>query len=75
MILKSSIVENNLSSLKEYNPILFYGENNGLKNDLKEQIKIKAESSEVITLFQDEILQKKDLLEKETNNLSLFETK
>jgi len=75
MILKSSIVENNLSSLKEYNPILFYGENDGLKNDLKEQIKIKAGSSEVITLFQDEILQKKDLLEKETNNLSLFETK
>ena len=75
MILKSTIVENNLSTLKDYNPIIFYGENEGLKNDLKEQIKIKAKTAEIITLFQEEILQKKNLLEKETSNLSLFESK
>ena len=54
MILKSTIVENNLSTLKDYNPIIFYGENEGLKNDLKEQIKIKAKTAEIITLFQEE---------------------
>mgnify|MGYP003682037503 FL=1 len=75
MILKSKIIENNLSTLKDYNPIIFYGENEGLKNDLKEQIKIKAKTAEIITLFQEEILQKKNLLEKETSNLSLFESK
>ena len=75
MILKSTIVENNLSTLKDYNPVIFYGENEGLKNDLKEQIKIKAKTAEIITLFQEEILQKKNLLEKETSNLSLFESK
>ena len=51
MILKSKIIENNLSTLKDYNPIIFYGENEGLKNDLKEQIKIKAKTAEIITLF------------------------
>ena len=64
MILKSTIVENNLSTLKDYNPVIFYGENEGLKNDLKEQIKIKAKTAEIITLFQEEILQKKKLARK-----------
>ena len=75
MILKSTTVENNLSLLKELNLILLYGENVGLKNDIKEKIKLKAKDSEIIILFQEEILQKKNLLEREINNLSLFDIK
>ena len=43
MILKSKIIENNLSTLKDYNPIIFYGENEGLKNENKE---LKAQIKE-----------------------------
>ena len=39
MILKSYIVEKNIDSLKDYSSILVYGENIGLKDDIKEKIK------------------------------------
>ena len=44
MIFKSYLVENNLSLLKDKNIILLYGENNGLKDDIKKSIieKIKT---------------------------------
>ena len=35
MIFKSYLVENDLSLLKDKNIILLYGENTGLKDDLK----------------------------------------
>ena len=38
MILKSYIVENNINFFKENKFALFYGENLGLKNELKEKI-------------------------------------
>ena len=37
MILKSYLVENNLKSLDKYKFILFYGENIGLKSQLKKK--------------------------------------
>ena len=38
MIFKSYLVESNLSLLKDKNIILLYGENNGLKDDIKKSI-------------------------------------
>ena len=38
MIFKSYLVENDLSLLKDKNIILLYGENTGLKDDLKRNI-------------------------------------
>ena len=41
MILKSFIVEKNISIVDQYFVTLFYGENIGLKDDLKEKLKEK----------------------------------
>ena len=38
MILKSYIVEQNIEILKNYRATLVYGENNGIKDDIKESI-------------------------------------
>ena len=40
MILKSYLLENNPENLNQYNSILFYGENDGLKDDFKDKINI-----------------------------------
>ena len=75
MILKSFIVEKNISLLEEYENILIYGENDGIKEDLREKIKEKNIDSEVINIFQEEILKNKNLILKEVQNLSLFNNK
>ena len=41
MILKSYLVEKNLSLLDNYNAVLFYGENIGFKDEIKTEIKGK----------------------------------
>ena len=43
MILKSYIVEQNIDILKNYKATLIYGENNGIKDDIKEEIRNKNE--------------------------------
>tara|TARA_B100001996_G_scaffold380925_1_gene369343 strand:+ start:466 stop:1470 length:1005 start_codon:yes stop_codon:yes gene_type:complete len=75
MILKSFIIEKNISLLEEYENILIYGENDGIKEDLREKIKEKNVDSEIINIFQEEILKNKNLLLKEVKNLSLFNNK
>ena len=40
MIFKSYIIEKNFSQIETTQSILFYGENNGLKNFLKDLLKI-----------------------------------
>ena len=47
MIYKSYILEQNINSLNE-KIALFYGENLGLKNDLKKKLKIKYKDSEIL---------------------------
>ena len=63
MILKSYEIQKNKSNLLKYNFFLMYGENLGLKKDIKEIIKntIQKESSDIdmISLYQDEILENK----------------
>ena len=72
MIYKSYLIENNLSSIKE-NLILFYGENLGLKNDLKNKIKDFNTNALIINLNQEEILADENKFFNELFNKSLFE--
>ena len=47
MIVKSYLIENNIESLNK-NKVLFYGENNGLKQDIKIKIKSSNQTAEII---------------------------
>ncbi len=71
MIYKSYLVEENINLLNK-NLVLFYGENLGFKNQIKNIIKSKS-NSEIINLFQDEVLKKPETLFNEILNKSLFE--
>ena len=75
MIFKSYLVESNVSLLKDKNIILLYGENNGLKDDIKKSIIEKNKNKEIIRLTQDDILKNNSLLDNEIMNLSLFDDK
>lgn len=72
MILKSYLVENNLKSLDKYKFILFYGENIGLKSQLKKKISERINDVDIISLYQEDISKNKDILLEEYKNVSLF---
>ena len=72
---KSTLVEENINILKN-NITLFYGENLGLKSDLKSQIKKRNRGSEVFDFYQEDILKNENLIFERIFNKSLFnETK
>ena len=73
MIYKSYIVENNINILKN-NLILFYGENLGLKNELKDKIS-KSLKVKILKFTQDDILKNESFILNDINNISLFEEK
>ena len=76
MILKSYIVEQNLDILKNYHATLIYGQNNGIKDDVKQALKKRNKDSEIIIFFENDILKNKKILEHNITNESLFnETK
>ena len=75
MIYKSYIIEQNLDIIKDSKIVLFYGENQGLKKDLKTSVKVKYKNFEIIRLFQEEILKNKNNLVNEIDNKSLFNDK
>ena len=75
MILKSYIVEQNIEILKTYQATLIYGQNNGIKDDIKQKLKNKNKSSEIIVFFEEEILKNKNLLYDNIINESLFNDK
>ena len=72
MILKSFLVEKNISLLDKYSFVLFYGENTGLKDEIKFEIKKKYKNYEQINLLQDEIVKNEKLLDEQIHNTSLF---
>ncbi len=74
MIYKSYLIEGNIDLLKE-NIILFYGENLGLKDDLKNKIKDNKKEASILIYNQDDILKNEDLFFNEILNESLFEEK
>ena len=51
MIYKSYIIEQNLDIIKDSKIVLFYGENQGLKKDLKTSVKVKYKNFEIIRLI------------------------
>jgi len=71
MIFKSFLVEKNLSIIDEYFVTLFYGENIGLKDEIKKRIKEKYKNYEQINFNQDEVI-KNEALEEQIYNVSLF---
>ncbi len=72
MIYKSYIVENNIETITEH-LVLIYGENIGLIDDLRKQIKFQNKQNKVLNFDQDTILNKKEIVLNELRNLSLFE--
>ena len=74
MIYKSYLVEKNINLLDK-NLFLFYGENLGLKNELKEKIKFQNKNAEIINLSQDDIINNIDNFLNEILNISLFDEK
>ena len=72
MILKSFLVEKNISIINQYPIVLFYGENIGLKDDFKFEIRKKYNDFEKISFNQDEILKNENLLDEQIYNVSLF---
>ena len=72
MIHKSYLVEEKISSIKE-NIFLFYGENIGLMNDLKNKIKNFYNKALIKNLNQEEILADENKFFNEFLNKSLFE--
>ena len=71
MILKSFLVEKDLSIIDKYFITLFYGENIGLKDEIKKKIKEKFKNYEQINFNQDEVI-KNEALEEQIYNVSLF---
>ena len=74
MIYKSYLIEQNISLLDK-NLFLFYGENLGLKNELKDKIKFQNKKAEIINLSQDDIINNIDNFFNEIFNISLFDEK
>jgi len=75
MIIKSYIVEQNFSVLEKYQATLLYGENDGLKDDIKSKVKNLNNNAEIINFFESEILKNKNILYENIVNDSLFSEK
>ena len=72
MILKSFEIENNIQKIEQYNFILIYGENIGLKETLKKKIVSFNKKTEIINLYQEDINKNKNVILDEVKNISLF---
>ena len=76
MILKSYLVEQNINLLDKYFITLIYGENIGMKDDIKDDIKKFFVSYEKISFNQDEILKDPNIFDEQVDNtLSLVKKK
>ena len=71
MILKSYLVEQDISILDRYQSILLYGENEGIKEDIKNRLKELNKGAEVINFFETEILKNKNLIHDNVVNKSI----
>jgi len=75
MIFKSYIIEESFETIHNCKLFLFYGENQGLKQEFKEKLKKQNKTKEILNLFQDEIIKNKNILVNEIKNKSLFNEK
>jgi len=72
MIYKSYVLEKNFKTADK-SLFLFYGENEGLKNEFKHLIKQNNSDAEIIIFNQDEVCKNENYFFNELNNISLFE--
>ncbi len=72
MILKSYLIENDIKKINDYNFVLFYGENIGLKDDFKRKLTELFSKTELLNLYQEDFNKNKDILINEYRNNSLF---
>lgn len=75
MIIKSYTVENNIQNLEKYSCLLFYGENNGLIDFFKREIKKNNKDIELESIYQNDIIENKNLILDKIVNRSLFSEK
>ena len=79
MIIKSYEVRKNESNLSKYNFFLLYGENFGLKKDIKDIIKIsikqKNDNLEILSVYETEILDNEENFYNSIYSGSLFSSK
>ena len=79
MILKSYEIEKNINSFLDNNLFLLYGENEGLKFDIRDLIKKKIstieKNTEIISIYEDEIIDNKDYIYNSIYSGSLFSNK
>lgn len=75
MILKSYIVEKDIKILDKYQAVLLYGENDGIKDDIKSKLKILNKDAEIINFFENEIIKNRNILYENIINESLFSEK
>ena len=79
MIIKSYEIERKISNLKKLNLILLYGENTGLKKDVRKIIirnfKKEKDNIEFLSFYEDEILQSEENLHNSIFSGSLFSNK
>ena len=73
MQIKSYVIEQNISKLNK-NINLFFGENLGLKSELKKKLQNLYIKERIIRLNQEDVL-KNNLLISEISNISLFNEK
>ena len=74
MIYKSYLVEENINLINQ-SFVLLYGENFGLKNDLKKKIKEANQKSEIFKLSQDDVIKNEEKFYNDIFNISLFENR
>ena len=76
MIIKSYEIQKNISKFFKYNLILLYGENDGLKKDIKDLIRTNINKqdpkTEYISLYENEVIDNKDNLYNSIFSGSLF---
>ena len=75
MILKSYIVEQNINILNQYQSVLLYGVNDGIKEDVISKLKFNNKGAEIINFFESEIIKNKNILHDSIINESLFSEK
>ena len=75
MIFKSYLIEKNINLLDNCIVTLFYGENIGLKDDIKNAIKKHLNNHEYVSFEQEEIIKNINLFNEQVQNTSLFSEK
>ena len=76
MIIKSYEIQNNLTNFLKYKLFLLYGENNGLRKDIKELIRKavdqKGTTTELLSLYENDIIDNKENFYNSIYSGSLF---